>query len=217
MRSWASPRRASTATASPWLAAPSGRRAGTWVATSRSSGERSARSCSSRPRCTSTCGRHGPAAPSSTCAALFHVHGRGLPQPAPPRGRGRGVRDRGAAARPLHLHRHPAPRRPRRRRVAMYAEYNMGAGFCAVVPEAEAERAIAAGSEALWHRGVAAGEADGHRLSRTRGRDPCRRHPNLRGGAEGFGAASRTCSSVPSLVVLAGSCEAPRREFGEER
>ena len=28
---------------------------------------------------------------------------------------------------------------------AMYAEYNMGAGFCAVVPEAEAERAIAVG------------------------------------------------------------------------
>ena len=81
MRSSGSPRRASTATASHWRAAPSGRRAGSWDATSRSLGGRSARSYSNRPPCTSTspwpccgsstCGRSSTsrAAASSTCAA----------------------------------------------------------------------------------------------------------------------------------------------------
>ncbi len=45
----------------------------------------------------------------------------------------------------------------------MYAEYNMGAGFCAVVPEGEAERAIALGAACGvegWRLGTAVASAE---------------------------------------------------------
>ncbi len=67
---------------------------------------------------------------------------------------------------------------------AMYAEYNMGAGFCAVVPEAEAERAIAVGKACGiegWRLGTATASVEREVAIRAGS-------ITLRGGAEGFEA-----------------------------
>ncbi len=67
----------------------------------------------------------------------------------------------------------------------MYAEYNMGAGFCAVVPESEAEHALALGEScgvAGWRLGTATASAGREVMIRAGG-------IALRGGAEGFGAS----------------------------
>ena len=69
---------------------------------------------------------------------------------------------------------------------AMYAEYNMGAGFCAVVPEAEAERAIALGKTCGvegWRLGTATASAAREVTIRAGS-------VHLRGTAEGFGGAT---------------------------
>lgn len=66
----------------------------------------------------------------------------------------------------------------------MYAEYNMGTGFCAVVPEPEAERALALGEVcgiAGWRLGTATASAGREVTIRAGG-------IALRGGAEGFEA-----------------------------
>ena len=68
----------------------------------------------------------------------------------------------------------------------MYAEYNMGAGFCAVVPEAEAERAIAIGKACGiegWRLGTATASTAREVTIHAGG-------VHLRGGAEGFATAA---------------------------
>ena len=67
----------------------------------------------------------------------------------------------------------------------MYAEYNMGAGFCAVVPEAEAARAIAAGKACGiegWRLG-AASASSAREVTIDAG------DVHLRGTSEGFAGA----------------------------
>ncbi len=66
---------------------------------------------------------------------------------------------------------------------AMYAEYNMGAGFCAVVPEAEADQAIALGKTCGiegWRLGAATASAAREVTIHAGG-------VHLRGTSEGFG------------------------------
>ena len=67
---------------------------------------------------------------------------------------------------------------------AMYAEYNMGAGFCAVVPEPEADRAIAIGKARGiegWRLGTATASATREVTVHAAG-------VHLRGTSEGFEA-----------------------------
>ena len=160
------------------------RRAGSWAATSRSSAfARWARSGARTDRHVRR-PRHGAGLRELDVRALFHVTGGGF------------LNLRRLEAEAMAFDVEALPPVPAIfaviQRLAglddatMYAEYNMGAGFCAVVPEAEAERALALGEAcgiAGWRLGTATASATREVTIRAGG-------IALRGGAEGFGASS---------------------------